>query len=372
LQWIDWSRALDVLAAIHPGEVSDVVETDFGFHVFLRRSPPPAASVSGERLVIGYDEAPWLHRFLARAPVAKRSRDEAWALALRIHAELETQPQQFERWVALASDHQDAIRGGDLGSWSTREPSPYPSAIEVLSELEVGQVSAPFDTGVGVQIVRRTAERPRRHYGAEMILSPFDPAQPDVDPASGASTLRRLEEAARVLETHPERFDDIAVEHGGKIIRHWSEGRDFGIAERALDSLDVGEIAPSPIRLNPSRYALLRRAADAPAPKVEVMLDLPAPAHPELSYLFGRAATAQLLAQVAVDARSVLALDAHELAQLEVIHRGDPSDARGSRKQALQHLEAGLPKLLGAERYAAYRALLAHRLEQAILERGLP
>src|SRR5262249_2985714 len=115
-------EVLDALSALKQGEVSRPVESAYGFHVFLLRAPPRDATVSGARIVVGYDEAPWLQAFLARRPLPRRSRAEALALAQKVY-ERARQGEDFQRLVEEFTDHQEAVRKGDFGAWSTRAQS---------------------------------------------------------------------------------------------------------------------------------------------------------------------------------------------------------------------------------------------------------
>lgn len=70
-------EVLDAVAVLKPGEVSRVVETQYGFHVLMNQGLPVEQTVSGVRVLIAHDAAPWLRIFLARGTVPARSRTEA-------------------------------------------------------------------------------------------------------------------------------------------------------------------------------------------------------------------------------------------------------------------------------------------------------
>jgi NIMA-interacting peptidyl-prolyl cis-trans isomerase 1 len=134
--------AFDAAAfALEPGQMSEVIETPFGYHIIQREE---LAEVHIAQILFQYTG-------LERPPVA-RSHEEALALAQSVRERLEA-GESFEELAAQVSDGPAGLRGGDLG-WFTRGQF-LPAWEEVAFALEPGQTSAPFETSVGIHLLLR-------------------------------------------------------------------------------------------------------------------------------------------------------------------------------------------------------------------------
>jgi NIMA-interacting peptidyl-prolyl cis-trans isomerase 1 len=134
--------AFDAAAfALEPGQISEVIETPFGYHIIQREE---LAEVHIAQILFQYTG-------LERPPVA-RSHEEALALAQSVRERLEA-GESFEELAAQVSDGPAGLRGGDLG-WFTRGQF-LPAWEEVAFALEPGQTSAPFETSVGIHLLLR-------------------------------------------------------------------------------------------------------------------------------------------------------------------------------------------------------------------------
>ncbi|MBI3273065.1 MAG: peptidylprolyl isomerase [Planctomycetes bacterium] len=131
--------------ALKVGEISDVVETPFGYHLIRRLDPPKAVQVS--HILVTYKGA-------TDAPNSvTRSREEARARA----EELARRLQCGEDFAGLAREFSDCptgSQGGDLGA--LREGQMTLPFEQAAFALEVGQVSGVVETQFGFHLIRRT------------------------------------------------------------------------------------------------------------------------------------------------------------------------------------------------------------------------
>lgn len=364
----DWPEVLDALSALKPGEVSRVVETGYGFHVFLLRRPPVERQLSGAHIVIGYDEAPWLHRFLARRPIPPRSRAQAGALADRVYREARQAPAEFARFVEQYSEQYDAETGGDFGQWSTLEPTPHADAVELLQGLEPGEIAPPIDSPFGFRIIQRTPERARERYGEAIIQHRYDVGRADADPRSRSSVRRKMEDVLLTVRAEPARFGELQSLFCCREVKSFDEGRGPPREEQVVRQLALGAIATELLEIG-DRFAIIRRVEPGEATPRSPSIGLPAPEKPDPRFFFstnrGRAETWRHMGEVAAE---LPGLDAEQRARLREVHdrplaSRDP--ASGEVRVVFTELQSELKRLLGDERYAQYVTLLEQEVERA-------
>lgn len=371
-----WPGVLDALSAIAPGQVSQVVETSYGFHIFYRRHEAPEAIVSGRRIVIAHDEAGWIG-VLPRGEIPKRSRVEALALARSISQRATLDPLGFADLVAQYSEHGDFVRGGDIGSWSTREPTDYPREVEELSKLSVNQISSPLDSPVGFEVLQRTENHPRRTFAAEQIRVPFVPGLSSSDFNSEARALATARMLIDEVQQRPERFKELQDEQGGQLRQQWVDGRGSPLLTNAVEQLETGSIGLEPVRLRDS-YVVIRRLAPEPTRSFKILYDLPQPLKPNIGFLLRihgpEFAVAELTA-VAGEAEGSLDLDAGRGQLLRNLHQNRENFSKMQPwdidNPVYQSFLSQVERLLSAEQYRKYLQLLDTHFERLLLDRPL-
>jgi len=369
----DWPQILDALAALHPGEVSAPVETEFGFHILQLREPPKSEQVSGRRIVISYDEAPWLPTYLAARELPHRSRSEAERLAGEIYERALAEPASFVRLLRQYSEHRDLSRDGDFGTWSSREGSPFPREIERLQGLGVGEIAAPIDTPYGFQILLRTPLAKRPLYAAARIL--WQSVSTVVVPEADGEMREGLQKIADLLRRNPERFEEFqsSVCCAG-VMDTWQAGRGSAPVEAALARLHIGQIAATPVREGPGSYVLLKRAAPGQWKPEDVTFALPAPDRPDVVFVLMATARLELLEEAQREASTRLSLEpavTQRLAELQALKvPWQQAQSLEERRNLLIQLQKNLSDLLGPQRYASYWGILEQVVERNLLRPG--
>jgi hypothetical protein len=370
-QFILEPRLLDMFAAVEIGGVSRVIETRHGFHVFWRRTPPPAMLVSGARIVIGHRDSPWL-RHSARRAVPDRSRDEALQVATEIYERARSNPDDFDNLAEQYSERVDATPAGDIGTWSSLEPTPFPLEVEILQSLAVGEVAAPLDSGIGVEIIRRTPNRARTQYSIEEISLGFKRGEPDALPGSRAAVQAQVRLLQARLAANPSIFGALQQQYCCERRTSIIEGRGQPRLVAVLQVLQPGEVSKTAVDLG-SHFSILALQATAEYwPEATARFELPSPAGVDLDAVVQRSSWSVVAAQleaVADAATARLALDQARLRQLRDVQaawedcRACGASERLARFNALLR---GVQEVLDPERYAGYQALLREQFERAI------
>lgn len=197
---VDTVRALDI------GEVSDPVETHFGYYVLLRREVEEEYNAS-HILLLHADSKPTV-------PGLKRTREEAIALATEIAAKV-ADGENFNELALKYSNGPGQKQGGQLGNFTISElPSYFGKVAEQVAGLKIDEVSEPFETEVGVHLVKRQAiPKPSIWLAAKHILVMYQ----GVERAGNISrtkeeALARIQSVQKKL-TEGQSFEDLAREY---------------------------------------------------------------------------------------------------------------------------------------------------------------
>ncbi len=166
--------------ALKIGETSEPIQTQFGFHIIRRHEI--AEVYNAAHILI-------LHMDAKNAPKGtKLSHREALALANEIYSLCNEPAEQADgttpnraarskRFAELALKHSNgpaATRGGQMGNFTVAElPSYYADAGKVCSELEIDEISKPYETDFGVHLVKRNkvpVQKVPQIYSAKHVL----------------------------------------------------------------------------------------------------------------------------------------------------------------------------------------------------------
>jgi hypothetical protein len=377
-QLLWWDQVLDALAVIGPGEVSAPVETKYGFHILQRHPPPLPDTVSGRRIVIGYNDAQWLHDVVARGPVPERSRSEAFAQATDLFEQLRSRKVDFAALVDRYSEHRDASKGGFIGQWSTREVTPVPREVEILASLEIGQVAAPIDSLMGVEILARIPNRPRKQFAMNAVTFAFDPAAPREAPSSRASILQLARSQARHLAKEPASFASLQRQYCCVGELSWTEGGEFAELEPVLDGLEFGGIASEPVE-SLRQFVIPQRLNASSLPRHDVHFEMPSPEHADPGLVIGRlapTAARRLLKTIAREAVRVIPLETELRARVLAFHDdpwGQSLDQAPveERSRAFLTFRTALEGELGRIKFSDYESILNRYCDAVAMERGM-
>jgi hypothetical protein len=372
-----WPEVLDALASLKDGDVSGVVETRFGFHVFRRHAPPPQLLVAGRRLVVGYDAATWLDVVGRPDRVRpRRTRAQAEAVANELLARARAAPRDFGALIQARSEHMDAAsQGGDLGAWSTREPSDVGREVQVLASLKIGEISAPIESPVGLELLQRTELGERPSFAMAAVELWFDREAPASSETSRPSTRATAARLAQAAVADANLFREARGRFGGEAPLRWTRGRGPVGVEEPLGRIGIGEIGREPIESLSSMFIVQRLEPAAvplpPAPR----FTLPSPSEPDLQYFIGAGDAEQLgalLRAVAGQYQATLGTDAALAASFagwEAALEGKATATTDARERVATYQRATteLARLAGAAGARRYQQLLASRLETLLL-----
>lgn len=129
------------------GQVSDPVESDFGYHVILRKEiPPPPRSVSARHILIQYKGSSRADGSITRTQEQAKTRIDEVVTKLKAGEDFETLAKEY-------SDGPSGPRGGDLGEFL--EGAMHPKFNDSVFGLEVDGTSDIVETPFGYHVIYR-------------------------------------------------------------------------------------------------------------------------------------------------------------------------------------------------------------------------
>lgn len=195
--------------------------------MYMQDEPPEARSLRG--ILVLHAEAP------AAPPQARRSREEALAIARDARARL-LAGEPFGAVAREVSEHASQRYGGVLGTvWPGMLG---PALDEFLFSAEVGEVSQPIESPVGVHVLQRI-ER-----DAGVLLIQVDGTGPAAR-ARCEALLRRLEEGEDFAElARAESDDPLSAPRGGAAAIYQRGPRDALLRAAAFDAAVGATVGP--------------------------------------------------------------------------------------------------------------------------------
>jgi hypothetical protein len=321
------------------------------------------------RIVVGYDDAGFL-KYQRRAGFEPSARSRTEALVLARELATRARIEGFDSLVTKYSEARDASRGGDMGVWSSRDPTTFPRTIDAILATPVGQVSEPVDSELGFQIFLRTKPEKRERFAMRAARFAF---RPDAEPGSAASR----DEAFRLAEEHLARWRANATTSTGEpeppmldgadAIETWSDGRGPDGADKAIPAIGIGELLPSPV-VSDFTYLIAMRVAAPTVQEEPTVLGLPAPEEPDLA-AFAATNSAPVIAAVLRASEAICGEQATACHQLDenFLRWVATPRSQADRTAAWAELQTSIAGDIGRSTYAAYRRVLLTAVEHAVL-----
>lgn len=221
------------------GDVSDPVESQFGYHVILRKDL--VEDLHASHILIQHVKSRGV------GPDIKLTREEALALATELAQKARAEGADFAKLASSHSQCPSARDGGNLGVFPPGQMIPEFSAA--TAQLEMGAISDPVETDFGFHVILRKP-LPRK-VSARHILVQYKGAS-----RAGESITRTKEEAkARLQECigrlqGGEKFAVLAAEYSdgpsgvrGGDLGEFKEGDMAAAFNEAVFALDVNGVS---------------------------------------------------------------------------------------------------------------------------------
>ncbi|MCP4602516.1 MAG: hypothetical protein GY847_18700 [Proteobacteria bacterium] len=255
------------LKAIRTGQISEPVETPFGYHIIKRQEVIEPITFSASMIVV-------LHKDSKPNPEnATRTKEEALAMANEVIVKLKSGA-DFAELAKKYSDHPSKMSGGNMGNLeSDRIP-------EILGKsalaLKIGEFTAePLDTPIGYYVFKRQELAESIPMSASIILVSHKDSKPNLFGATRAKeealaivkkAMTELKSGTDFAEVAKKYSDHPNKDSGG----HMGTFPSDKIPPELLDGikpLNVGEFTPEPLDVSVGYHIFLRNEPDQPAEK---------------------------------------------------------------------------------------------------------
>ncbi len=227
------------LCGMEVGQVSDVIESDFGCLIVTRMTARAAAA----QILIAYHGAT---NALENNP---RTKEEAKALAEQVRQRVVEGKEDFASVADEMSDDLPKKAGGDLGVFPRGQMAP--AFEDAAFALRPGEISGIVETEFGFHVIKGMPPKNPLHYHASHILIAYKGAKDAPD-----RVTRSREEAKTKAEGLLERvragedfaklageFSDCASAERGGSLGGFLKGQRPPAFEEAAFALDVGEVS---------------------------------------------------------------------------------------------------------------------------------
>ena len=182
------------------GEVSGPVQSDFGYHIIIRKKP--VEDLSAAHILIAFKGA-------SRSE-ATRSKEEAKKLAEEIAKKAQAKDADFAALARKHSDGPSGPRGGDLGVFAPGRMVPEFSKATQL--LKIGGVSGPVESPFGFHIIMRKP-LPKKASAKHILVQWKGSGRADASiTRTQEEALKRLQECIAKLKSGS-KFEDLAKEY---------------------------------------------------------------------------------------------------------------------------------------------------------------
>jgi hypothetical protein len=363
-EFLLWPNILDCLAPMQEGGYA-IAESASGIHLFRRDSAPEVEAFAAQRIVIGYRDAGFL-RYVARAEVPQRSRAEALALAEAIRKRALNE--DFGALVERYSEHRDFTRGGDIGAWSTREPTNFPRLLDAIVRTPLGKLTRVLDSELGFQIFLRTPATERPQFAMDSARFAFESGTTEEARRSRDAALAEALVYLDAWRSGGKRPTDERYRQNEAPREVWSSGRGPDGAEMALREVPVGALLPEPIQSDVS-YLVARRVEPPRSEQRAARVWLPEPTEPDIAHFvatFSDQSVERLLVAAEGDTEPAVCSECQRLrrallAELKV------STTASARRLAWFTFRQGLEAALSPAAAQTYQGSLRRRLRDRLL-----